>query len=313
MGYSRIGASGSSSSNNRNVTVSLTEFDPDSGNAVRNIIPIYDGKDFGYWGSTFENENDPSEFIFTILKKTWVRPTFSNKYTSYSTNCAIKLLQHDPNEKISPETKRIQSICTFWEQFNKSRSPGVDNRIEDYIASSNLFARRMPFTTVVTDFDDTWVPPFSGTVMIFAERGQVKMFLQFFAWKGYPVGSRYGKNLGFKNVLCFSKSMRHTLWQDITEETVPNKKQRARLQLASIVRRKGSKFIRFNGEQGQLYKLLSMELQSNVADIRLQYTNSIITDWSVKANMLFFWVSEGTSGTKLEASLKPSQTRFGTR
>jgi len=42
-----------------------------------------------------------------------------------------------------------------------SRSRGVDDRIEDYVAVSNSFAQRMPFTTIVTDFDDAWTPPFS--------------------------------------------------------------------------------------------------------------------------------------------------------
>ena len=82
--------------------------------------------------------------------------------------------------------------------------------------------------------------------------------------------------------------MRHTRLEDITKESVPNKKQRTRMQLASIVRAKGTRFVPFKGEAAKLYRLLSKELLSydDAADIRLQYTNSAITDWSVKESRL---------------------------
>ena len=210
----------------------------------------------------------------------------------------------------------------FWEGFNKSRLPGFDDRIEDYIATSNSFAQRRPFTSVFTNVDGiSWTPPGNGTLMMFAKKiGQPDTFELFNAVKGQSIlfshhsrspspaslGNDFSSLLkmdnawggfgsGFhttggsvKKVLCFSQSMRGTEFEEITKTLVPDKKQRTRMQLATIVRAKGTQFVTFSGEAANLYELLSKVLLSNddAADIRLHYTNSIITDWSVKANRL---------------------------
>jgi hypothetical protein len=324
--YRVTSAKGRSDSNDRNVTVMLGEFNSDFDHIRSIVpIYTEEGFGY-WGSTFQVTQGTSSSTSFVLLKDTLVRPVFSNAYTSYKTMCSISFIKwQKQNEGVTKNMKTAFAFWTKFNasrKFGKDYSEDFDHTsklvadrvpwtdalvnvdkwtaphdgvVMVYFKKGNPAPGAEPGSTLFDALDSIGEAAgelFGSMGAVIEEALDVEKktgdeneedyhFQVNYIAKGFEIspGSK-------KNLVCYTASSGSFEVDDINEG---NKLKRARMTLAAILRTEDKGFTLFTGQEEKLYRLLSRHLmffEQGGGDIRAQYTNANITDWSVKANRL---------------------------